>query len=248
MMQEPAFKNDNIQIYHCDCLDWLHRREAGTVKLYVTDPPYGLNYESDVFGKIEGDEELPLYWIEDAFRTLEDGRALYIYCHWKTWSLLEAEVERVGFTIKNMIVLKKSNHGRGDLTGQYAPKHELIMFATKGRHILRFPYKRSNDVLDVPWFSSQDPNRRHATEKPLSWYTQPIINSSYPGETVIDLFAGSGSCGEEALRNGRKWVGIDIDKKYVREMVERLKIISMATQSTIDDLLTTGYKQTGMWK
>ena len=244
----PVWGNDKATIYWCDCRTWLGAQDENSVDLYVTDPPYGLDYESDVFGTIEGDKELPTYWIEDAYRTLKPGRAMYVYCHWKTWSKLEAAVKAAGFVVKNMIVLRKSNHGRGDLEGQYAPKHELLMFATKGRHILRFPYKRSNDVLDVPWFSSQDPTRKHATEKPLSWYTQPIINSSEPGDTVVDLFAGSGSCGEEALRNKRKTIVMDLDIGYIPGMIKRLETASEATQHAMDDLLATNYSQGRMWK
>lgn len=37
-----------------------------------------------------------------------------------------------------------------------------------------------------------------------------------PGELVLDPFAGSNVTGEAAERNGRKWIGIEIDEDYVK--------------------------------
>jgi site-specific DNA-methyltransferase (cytosine-N4-specific) len=37
-----------------------------------------------------------------------------------------------------------------------------------------------------------------------------------PGDTVVDIFGGSGTTGEAAELLGRKWVTIDSDPEYVR--------------------------------
>jgi len=40
-----------------------------------------------------------------------------------------------------------------------------------------------------------------------------------PGATVLDPFAGSCSTGEAALRTGRKFIGIELNKKYLDEAI-----------------------------
>jgi site-specific DNA-methyltransferase (adenine-specific) len=43
-----------------------------------------------------------------------------------------------------------------------------------------------------------------------------------PGETVLDFFAGSGTAGEAAAKNGRRFVMIDANPEAVKVMRRRL--------------------------
>ena len=45
---------------------------------------------------------------------------------------------------------------------------------------------------------------------------------SDPGDLVMDFFAGSGTTGESAARNGRRYLLIDSNPEAVRVMAERL--------------------------
>ena len=45
---------------------------------------------------------------------------------------------------------------------------------------------------------------------------------SDPGDLVLDFFAGSGTTGEAAARNGRPYLLIDSNPEAVRVMKERL--------------------------
>lgn len=217
-------------IWHCNCIDGFSKLQSESIDLIVTDPPYGINYKSghqtqdnrsgntkkvrdyEYFGKIINDDNLPLDWLDQAFRVLKPNKAIYIFSHWKTWGLLFNAVVDSGFKIKNMIILNKFNWGMGDLKGSFAPKHELLLFAAKGRHILNFE-KRLPDIWNVPVFYS-GAKRRHPTEKPRSWVDTPIKASSIEGDIVLDPFAGSGSFLEHAESLGRKAMGFELDDTY----------------------------------
>src|SRR5437764_15211049 len=54
-------------------------------------------------------------------------------------------VVRKHFTVKNMIVWVKNNVTRGDLKGNYGYRHELVLFAHKGRRYLNG--RRDGNVL-----------------------------------------------------------------------------------------------------
>ncbi len=43
------------------------------------------------------------------------------------------------------------------------------------------------------------------------------------GDIILDPFSGAGSTGVAALRNGRRFVGIEMDPKYFNIIEERLK-------------------------
>lgn len=68
-------------------------------------------------------------------------------------------------------------------------------------------------------------NKKHPTEKPSSLIGILVTNSSNTGDVVLDPFMGSGSCGVACLETGRKFIGIDIDKKYFDVAVERIQEI-----------------------
>ena len=233
----------NIALRFGDCLDILKKIPDNYVDMIFTDIPYGINFKSNrqgidrkrsvarqgdiinkeqYFSEINNDNSIPsIDWLYESYRILKDGTAIYVCVHWETFGELKNQILQCGFKPKNMIVLNKSNHGMGDLKGQYAPKHELILFATKGRHLLHFPEKRQNDVWDVP-IKFTGAHRLHPNEKPLSWIEPAIINSCVEDGIVLDPYMGSGSTGNAALKLGRKFIGIDNDENYFKVAEERL--------------------------
>ena len=64
----------------------------------------------------------------------------------------------------------------------------------------------------------------HPTVKPLSLIDHLVKLTKTPtGGVILDPFVGSGTTAEAAERNGRPWVGIDINKEYILYALERLK-------------------------
>ena len=57
-------------------------------------------------------------------------------------------------------------------------------------------------------------NKKHPTEKPIELLEVLIENSSNEGDIIMDCFMGSGSTGIACINTNRKFVGIEIDKKY----------------------------------
>lgn len=62
----------------------------------------------------------------------------------------------------------------------------------------------------------------HPTIKPVNIIKNLIINSSNPGEIVLDPFMGSGTTGVACKELGRDFIGIEIDKKYYDIAKERI--------------------------
>lgn len=66
-------------------------------------------------------------------------------------------------------------------------------------------------------------NKSHPTEKPIELMELYITNSSNIGDVVLDPFMGAGSTGLAALKNDRKFIGFEIDKKYYDIAEKRLE-------------------------
>ena len=182
----------------------------------------GIEVREKYFNKIKADDSLPIEWLSGAYRVLKDNTCIYIFCNWKKWSELEKAVQENKFTVKNMLVMNKSNHGMGDIKGSYAPKHELVLFAHKGKaKIWNGQEVRKNDVWDVPVKFSGS-KHLHPNEKPLSWIEPMILTASKENQVVLDPFMGSGTTGVVSIKNNRHFIGIELDENYYKVAQERL--------------------------
>lgn len=203
-----------MELHNTDCLDFLRAQPANSVDLILTDPPYGMSYQSShrkqKFAKIEGDDSCEVFL--DALplmvRALRPDRHAYFFCSWHNVDVFKQAVEQSGLTIKNILIWNKNNHGAGDLRGSYAPKYEMIIFAHKGRRLLRG--KRIADVIECAKVAAMV----HPTEKPVALLERFIAASTDAGEIVLDPFAGSGTTGMAALALGREFIGTERDPTY----------------------------------
>ena len=221
------------KVHQGDCLELMKDIESGTVDLVVTDPPYLMNYKSNrrvvkqKFDYIHNDvnsNDLISDYLKECYRILKDNTAIYCFCSWHHIDFFKQEFEK-HFTLKNLIVWNKNNHGSGDLKGSYAPKHELILFGHKGRTLFRD--KRIPDVIDFPKVSSD--KLVHPTEKPVGLLELFIRNSSDEGSLVFDGFTGGGSTGLACVNANRNFIGIELSEEYCRIAEERLCAVQSYT-------------------
>ena len=212
------------KIHNMDCLEGLKQMEDNSVDLIVTDPPYGIDYqsarrtESERFEKIENDDIPKTVFLKDCFKLLKEESAIYLFTRWDVYPLWLKSMKEVGFIIKNCIVWDRMVHGLGDLTGSYAPQHDFIIFATKGRHILK--NGRPKDIMKV---KRPDVDKMiHPTEKPTALIRQLIKNSSNKEDLVLDPFMGSGSTAKSCVELERNYIGFELSEKYCKVANKRL--------------------------
>jgi hypothetical protein len=91
-----------------------------------------------------------------------------------------------------------------------------------GRH-LKMGGIKETDVLNVR--VARDPkDSKHLCPLQLGIIHRCVKLWSAPGELVCDPFSGIGSTGFEALRLGRKYLGIELKESYYRQSARYLKI------------------------
>lgn len=62
----------------------------------------------------------------------------------------------------------------------------------------------------------------HPYKKPLSLMERLVRIYTNPGDTVLDPFMGSGTTGDACRRNGRDFIGIELDDNYFKYASELL--------------------------
>lgn len=70
----------------------------------------------------------------------------------------------------------------------------------------------------------------HPTIKPLPLVAGHIWNSSKRGETVVELFNGSGTTMAAAHHTGRRCVATELDEKYVAVGLERMSLLGLQVE------------------
>ena len=128
---------------------------------------------------------------------------------------------------------------------RWSAKHDNLLWYTRHpddytfnyEEIDRIPYMapglvgaekaaRGKTPTDV-WWNTIVPTggrekTRYTTQKPLGILNRIVRVHSKPGDLLLDFFAGSGTLGESAARNGRDFVLIDSNPEAVEVMRERL--------------------------
>ena len=199
---------DGITLIHGDCREVLPLIAPGSVDLVLTDPPYGMDYQSawrigwQRKEKIQGDDAFPM-WLFD----FKPSVAMFVCCRWDNLFDMPRP--------KSFIVWDKCRHGMGDLQHEFGRQWEAIAFYPGPSH--RFT-RRPIDLIRVPCIPPD--KLLHPNEKPAAIF-KPIIESH--AGLILDPFAGSGTTLRAAKDLGRRCIGIEIEEKYCDIAANRLR-------------------------
>lgn len=210
--QVEAIEISNV--FNGDSINFIDKIDF-KIKCVITDPPYGMNYISNrrtasIKDKgIFNDENLDLA-IETVnkvfsklYNKMDENSALFCFIGWKQEKYFIELIEDIGFEVKNVLIWNKNNHGTGDLIYSFAPKHERIIYATKGKVKLNY---RHPDVLE-----GSDIRTNHPTSKPIDLLKKLIESTTLQNDIVVDPFAGHGSTGIAAKELNRNYWLCELD-------------------------------------
>lgn len=209
----PYYEQSGVTIYHGDCREVLPSLSADVM---VTDPPYGVSYQSGMTGHdggtalagIVGDEDTSL---RDAVLCAWGDRPAIVF---GTWKRSRPTATRAVLTWEKGLHL-----GMGDLSIPWKPNTEEIYVLGVG-----FSGHRGSSVLRigaaVSW-NSTTRGRLHPHEKPVALLAA-LIAKCPPG-VILDPFMGSGTTLRAAKDATRHAIGIEIEEKYCEIAARRLQ-------------------------
>lgn len=198
--------------------------DGKTANLILTDPPYGVSFQSGSGLTIKNDsiKGTEFYqFLLSAFTNMKDylekGAGAYCF-HADTEGLtfrqafIDAGFHLAGVCIwvKNSLVL-----GRSDYQWQHEPV--LYGFLQNGKH------KWYSDRKQTTIWNFDKPKRNadHPTSKPLDLLAYPIGNSTQENGIVIDTFGGSGSTMMACEAMNRICYMMELDEKYASVILRR---------------------------
>lgn len=194
--------------------------------LWITDPPYNVNYEggTDEKLKIANDNMNSgdfFQFLKGAFsvaeKVLKKGCSFYIWYASREHVNFETALNAAGLTVREQLIWNKSSLvlGRFD----YHFKHEPCLYGWKdGASHRWFNDRAQTTVMD---FEKPRKNDLHPTMKPVPLFAYQIANSSEKGDIVLDTFGGSGTTIIACENLGRKGRSVELDPHYCDVILAR---------------------------
>jgi len=215
------------KIYHGDCLQILKQIPDKSIDLIITDPPYdqentqtGSNSAfsksfqrmNDELSKNGLNINLGVDFCKEVPR-LQEKINIYIWCN-------KAQIKQyLDYFLDELhcaydICNWRKPNAPPTFNNKYLTDKEYCLYFRKGGYCNPVDYYHAKTVWDIPINIKDKEKYKHPTIKPLPIIETLVKNSSKKGDTVLDPFLGSGTTAVAALKNGRNYIGIEINPKW----------------------------------
>ena len=205
----------------------------------MTDPPYNVDYQGTA-GKIKNDNMEDgkfRQFLTDAFTNaamvMKPGAPFYIWhADSEGYNFRGAcrdsmlRVRQCLIWVKNALVLGRQDfqwkhepclYGEKELEEEDETQPCLYGWTEGAKHYF-FKNRRQSTVLEFP---KPTKSAEHPTMKPVRLFDYQMQCSTRPGESVLDLFAGSGTTIIACEQNERRAFCMEFDPKFVDVIIDR---------------------------
>jgi len=245
---------DSHKLYNDDCFDVMSKFDENSIDCIITDPPYFLSNDGITCksGKMvsvnkgtwdvrKGFDEIysfNLNWIEESYRILKPGGTLWVSGTYHNIYTIGSIVDSIDdFRILNNITWVKTAPPPNLSCRFFTHSTETLLWIRKGKktkHYFNYDLMKEinqgKQMKDV-WVIGRPKKAekelgKHPTQKPEELIERIILSSTKKNDIVLDMFNGSGTTGVVAVRNNRRYIGIELDKEFYeisRKRIDREK-------------------------
>jgi len=231
------------QIICGDALEVMRDLPKNSIDLVVADPPFftpATHYQSRVVWQRTFADLSPLriFWnniTKEVCRIIRQTGHFLVFCNCDSFSVFYEPMYN-SFQVTKSLVWNKLNIGLGRI---WRHQHELIIAARNSDCKFNDDGKLRRDVISVK--ATRSEKRTHPVEKPIKLLRQLIEPTTLEGDLVLDPFCGSGTTLIAAQLSRRKWIGVDLNPKYVevaKRNIEKYTLFKPLTTFGIDSQAT----------
>jgi site-specific DNA-methyltransferase (adenine-specific) len=186
--------------------------------------------------------EFHLEWIKACRRVLKPSGTIWISGTYHSVYQCGFALEINGYHFLNDIAWFKPNASPNLSCRFFTASHETLLWARrekKAKHIFNYDLMKNGkwpeDQLKKPGlqmrsvWSLNTPKPiekkygKHPTQKPFDLLKRIVLASTNKGDLVLDPFTGSSTAGLAAYLYGRKFIGIDTEKQYLKLSIKRFE-------------------------
>lgn len=247
-VSENELSKDVIDKLFCKSSENMSEIPDNSIHLMITSPPYNVGKDYDENLSIEKYRELLRNVFKEVYRVLvvggraciniaNIGRKPYIPLH----SFIIEDMQKIGFFMRGEIIWNKAaSAGQSMAWGSWLSAsnpslrdvHEYILIFSKGNNGRDNNKDKKNTITkdefmeftkSVWTFHTQSARAvGHPAPFPLELPLRLIKLYTFAEDIVLDPFMGSGTTAIASIATGRRFVGYDTEKKYVKSAQQRI--------------------------
>ncbi|MDR0646692.1 MAG: site-specific DNA-methyltransferase [Elusimicrobiota bacterium] len=191
---------------------------------------------------VKNDFSFHTQWIETCRRVLKPNGTIWVSGTYHSIYQCGYALQRLGYKILNDIAWYKPNASPNLSCRYFTASHETLIWARKDekeKHTFNYKamkdgnfsedfLKSSNKQMRSVWsIATPRPEEKtfgkHPTQKSFKLLERIVLAASNKGDVILDPFTGSSTTGIAAVKYGRKFIGIDIEKDYLDLSIKRYK-------------------------
>lgn len=200
----------------------------------------------------EDDYNFHYNWLNAVKRVLKPGGTLWVSGTYHSIYQCGHALQSLGFHILNDIAWFKPNAAPNLSCRFFTASHETLIWARKdkkAKHTFNYDsmkngswpedsIKKPNTQMRSVWsIGTPKPDEKkfgkHPTQKPLELLKRIILASTNKGDIIVDPFTGSSTTGIASYCLGRRFHGIDLEKKYLNLSIKRFEDLDKDLKSRL---------------
>ncbi len=189
---------------------------------------------------LKEDFEFHLKWIQAVRRVLKPSGTLWVSGTYHSIYQCGFALQVAGFHVLNDIAWFKPNASPNLSCRFFTASHETLIWARKdkkAKHIFNYDQMKNGtwpeDALKKPGLQmrsvwsmgtpkpAEKVHGKHPTQKPIDLLKRVVLSSTNKGDVILDPFTGSSTTGIAAAMGGRKFIGIDMERKFLDLSIKR---------------------------
>lgn len=235
-----SIESEQCQLYNADSFQIINNLKSNNIKVnaIITDPPYNISKKNNfhtLYGNRKGinfgnwDINFNVCsWIKDYVDLLDKNGTIIIFCSYRYLSYICDELTNNNIDVKDIIIWRKTNPMPRNINRRYVQDMEFAIWGVVKNSKWVFNNKSSKYVRSLyeTALVSGKEKTIHPTQKSLKLMSDIIKLHTNENDLILDPFMGSGTTGVAAIMNLRRFIGIEIDKKYFKIANDRIKLAS----------------------
>lgn len=221
-----------------DSKNIIKRIPDASIDFILTDPPYNIGKHSTGNISLNGRSPMnndvaewdwidfhPEEWVEDFIRVLKPKGNIFIFTSYNQigqwYNCLDKR-----FDTTNFMIWHKTNPAPKIFRAGFLNSCEIIYTCWNKGHTWNFiSQQEMHNFVESPICMRPErlSNPKHPAQKPVSILRKMITIASNPNDIIFDPFMGVGSVGVAAIKEHRKYIGIEINPIYFKASQERIK-------------------------
>lgn len=251
MKQEKVYSNFINNIILGDCLEVMKKIPDESIDVTFADPPFNLKKSYHNYNDKKSNEEYLEWckqWLSEMVRVTKPTGSIFvhnipkwliyfatylneavIFRHWIAWDAMGAPLGKTLLPNHYGILyyVKSENYKFYDIRGLHKRcrvcNYILKDYGGKKDQMHQFGPIVSDVWTDIHRIRHKKRRDEHPCQLPIHLLERLLLMSTDVGDIILDPFIGTGTTAVAAKRLGRRFIGIDIDSKYVETTKRKLE-------------------------